>query len=274
MTRKALILLLIFVCIAVIFPSVYPSQPGAVINLPFGEGEVMVFDVYWLSLYAGRAVMEVKGAVNMRGRNAIHIVGVAESSPALSVIYSIKDRIETYLDIESLLPMKSIVIRKERKKDLEKTVIFNRSSLVATEFIKKGDGEKIKRYSIKPDVQDILSCFYFIRAKGISPGSPLSFSVYAGNKVWEIEVSIVGEEKVKTANGEVDCYILKPVAKYEGKIQDTGDVIIWVTKDNSMVPMKMRSNIKVKVGPARIPLGSVTASLMEYRNGRQFSEKN
>ncbi len=274
MRRKALILLLIFVCIAAVFPSVHPSQPRALVNLPFGEGEVLVFDVYWLSLYAGRAVMEVKGAVNMRGRNAIHIVGIAESSPALSVIYSIRDRIETYLDIESLLPMKSIVIRKERKKDLEKTVIFNRSSLLATEFIKKGDGEKIKRYNIKPDVHDILSSFYFMRAKGISPDSLLSFSVYAGNKVWEIEVSVVGEERVKTLNGEVDCYMVKPVAKFEGKIQDTGDVIIWVTKDNSMVPMKMRSNIKVKVGPARIPIGSVTASLTEYRNGRQFSGKN
>ncbi|MEM7828021.1 MAG: DUF3108 domain-containing protein [Candidatus Aenigmatarchaeota archaeon] len=274
MIRKGFVFLSILLTIAWLAILELSSPTRAAIDLPFGEGETLVFDVYWLNLYAGRAVMEVKGAVNMRGRDAIHIVGVAESSSKLSLIYTIKDRIETYIDVESLLPMKSVVVRKERKADLEKTVIFNRSSLIATEFITKGQTEKIKRYSIRPDVQDILSSFYFIRAKGIKPGLPITFPVYAGNKVWDIEISVTGEERLKTPDGEVDCYIIKPVAKYEGKIQDTGDVIIWITKDSHMVPVKMRSNIKVKIGPARIPLGSVTASLKEYRNGKKFTGKN
>jgi hypothetical protein len=73
-------------------------------NKAFKEGEKLTFDLDYGFVTAGIAVMEIPRIKKISGRNAYHINFEVNSVPSFDMFYKVRDRYESYLDVEGLFP--------------------------------------------------------------------------------------------------------------------------------------------------------------------------
>jgi len=64
---------------------------------------------------------------------------------------------------------------------------------------------------------------------------------------------VLRKEKIKTSLGTFDTIVIKPLMQSEGIIDKKGEMFIWLTDDNRLLPVKMKTKVKI---------GSVTATLV------------
>ena len=73
-------------------------------NKAFKEGEKLTFDLNYGFVTAGVAVMQISKIKRISGREAYHINFEVNSLPSFDWIYKVRDRYESYLDVEGLFP--------------------------------------------------------------------------------------------------------------------------------------------------------------------------
>lgn len=226
----------------------------------FSNGERLVFDITWMGINAGTASLETREKLSMNGREVYHIVSTAKSNKIVSIIYPVDDFIETFVDMEEIYPHKISIRKNEGKRKKEKDVIFDQIKHVAIEI--KDGKETISE--VPPGVQDPLSCLYFFRTfKGLDGGRSFVIDVYDSRKNWQMEVKVIGRERITTPLGTFNTIKIKPEIYYEGLFQNKGDVYVWLTDDQRRIPVQVKSTISI---------GPVKATLISMADGDKMSD--
>ncbi|HDQ25189.1 MAG TPA: DUF3108 domain-containing protein [bacterium] len=229
--------------------AVKPFEYRSLENRAYAPGEKLKFAVRYFGVTAGFGILEVKDMVTYRGRMAYHLEATARTAPFFERFYRVKDVITSYMDAEGLFAWKY-------SKNLEEGSYRHKSHM---EFFHK-EGYALKsdntRCVIPPFVQDILSEFYYFRS--VYKGEDEIFIDVASDecKTYRIVVKKTGYEKVRVDAGEFDCVIIQPFLQYEGIFKQAGDVLIWVTNDERMMPVLVKS---------KIAIGTIDAVLVEAR---------
>ncbi|MCX7697903.1 MAG: DUF3108 domain-containing protein [Candidatus Goldbacteria bacterium] len=207
-------------------------------NKAFGVGEKLVFAVKYFNITAGFGILEVKDIVEINGRKAYHLEATARTSPFFETFYRVRDIITSYMDIKGLFSWKY-------SKHLEEGSYRHDSYMEF--FHKEGYAQKSdgKRCDIPAFVQDVLSEFYYFRA--MYKGEDEFYINVASDecKVYQILVKKLRYEKVTVDAGEFDCVVIQPFLKYEGIFRQKGDVWIWLTNDENLMPVLVKSQIVI-----------------------------
>lgn len=216
---------------------------------PFIVGERLTYAIYWMSIEAGTAVMEVRAQTKYKGLPVYHFVSTAKSSPGLTKIYPVNDRLDSFAAVEGL--HSCLYVRHLRegfyKHDSTTTVDHQKG-----EAVYKGES-----YPTKAGVKDDLSGVYYFRTlKDLQPGKSIIAEVFAYKKTWEVEAKILGRERVVTPAGIFDTLKVEPILKHQGIFQNLGRVVFWVTDDERRLPVMMQSEVLI---------GKITAFLREYK---------
>ena len=234
---------------------------------PFRDGEKLVYNAYWNGISVGSAVMTVETEGTFEGRPAIHLKGTAKSSRGFSLVFSIQDAGESWVDPKGLHSLGFISDQAEGAvQDYQKWVMdYDRNQATRTRVRRKDGGELKKSYKSYPlsttHVQDAFSMLYFYRAFPLKEGSKLESDVFVSKKVWKLIVEVTGREKVKVAAGSWDCLKVKPRVELNGEPQrKDSEMTIWVTDDERRMPVKIQS---------KVPLGKINAELASYTEGKQ-----
>jgi hypothetical protein len=103
---------------------------------------------------------------------------------------------------------------------------------------------------------DVLSGFFYLRTLTININEPVSIDIFDSNKFTTVVVQPIREEKLELSNKKFDTIVIKPQLDTEGLFKRKGDIIIWLTKDNGKIPLKIET---------KVPVGRVVAELKEYR---------
>jgi|GEM_PF-690720 len=223
-----------------------PKKPVIKHNFAFGVGEKVTFAIRYLGITAGRATVEVVGITNVNGYNTYHISSTAKSLPFFSMFHKVDDLVESYIDVRGLFS-------RMLTKRIEEGNFHKKSELYFDQdkhTVKDNDDT----YAIPPEVQDILSAFFYFRTLDVKPDKDPVIDVYAEGKVWKLKVQIEGREKISVSAGEFDCLRIKPFMQFESIFKQTGDVTIWVTDDVWHIPVLMKSSVAI---------GSINAVLTE-----------
>src|SRR5690606_16646873 len=78
-----------------------PAKP----NTAFKEGEVLTYKLHYGIIDAGVAVLEVKPQLlKVKGRSVYHIVGTGYTTGTTDWFFKVRDRYETFMDKDALLP--------------------------------------------------------------------------------------------------------------------------------------------------------------------------
>lgn len=223
-------------------------------NVPW-KGERLVFELSWFKIKAGTAVMEVSQREN-QGRAAYNISALTSSNDYIDIIYRVRDRIDSFIYADNLSSYRYRVHQEEGSFRRDKEIVFDYDKKLATYTKDK----KVSVYEISHFVNDALSSLYYLRTKELTVGKTVTMDVFDDKKLWQVDVQVLGKERVETPVGVFNTVLVKPILKFEGIFQRKGEVYIWLTDDNRKMPVKMRS---------KITIGSISADLVEYKYSKQ-----
>ncbi|HFS67638.1 MAG TPA: DUF3108 domain-containing protein, partial [Flavobacteriia bacterium] len=132
----------------------------------FENGERLKYRLSYSSfLTAGYATLEVKGDF-LKNKEVFHIVGKGKTTGMISWFFKVKDRYETYMNKENLLPYRFIRDINEGGYTKDKEIYFDHEANKALVINKKK--KKQKTYDTKKGVQDLLSALYYMRNQDVS----------------------------------------------------------------------------------------------------------
>lgn len=224
---------------------------------PFQVGERFTYEISWLNILAGTAVMEVQDAGSAGGQGLARFVTTAQSRPAITKFFPVDNRVESDFDLSSLLPQHMLFKRREGKKkeDIEYTFHHKEATVTA---VKNGTAETLP---IQPGTQDLISCLYYVRsALSLKPGASLTMNIHHDKKNRNIEVRVEEIEKVEVPWGKVDAARVLVIMPFQGIFLNQGNIRVWFTTDEHRIPVRMK---------AKVVIGSIVADLVSGNHMRE-----
>ncbi len=225
-------------------------------NNTFEVGEKLKFKVYYDSFVtgkvnAGTATLEVK-KTNRRfnKREVYHIVGIGKSNPAFDLFFKVRDRFESYMDKEALIPHLFIRKTKEGGYVMEDEVYFDHENGLA----KSSRTTK----EIQANIQDIISAAYYLRTFDFSEaivGQNYSVDFYLDDSAYVSVIQFAGHETVETQLGVFSCLAFKPMVATGEVFSNPYPMKLWVTDDENKLPVLARSEVVI---------GSVKMELIKF----------
>ncbi|MDH7516697.1 MAG: DUF3108 domain-containing protein [Bacteroidota bacterium] len=217
----------------------------------FDVGEELFFDVNYGFITAGTARMAVPRLATIGGRSCYHIEFSVNSKPFFDAFYRVRDRYESFIDVEGLYSWKFVQQIREGGYKRDFSAVFDHARLKAVTT----EGE----YPIEPFIQDIVSAFYYMRTynvEGFRPGQKIFLKNFYKDSVYVLTVKYLGKQTIKVEAGTFRCILFEPIMKEGGLFKSSGRIIVWLTDDEKRIPVQV---------DAEIPIGSITAELTGYK---------
>ncbi len=239
-------LLVAFFSIIAIAAMALDARCASALNVP----EKLIYDLTWTGIKAGTATQEIRG-----DGTETRIISTARSADWITTFFPVEDRIETVLtgagNGKIGLPRLYHMKIREGSHRRDKEVVFDQEKGIA--FYKDNiSGEKAE-ISIPEGTLDTLSSFFFVRTLKLEVGKSVFISILDNKKLWKVEVQVLRKETIKTKLGSFNTIVIKPLMKSEGIMEKKGDMFIWLTDDERLLPVRMKTKVKV---------GSITATLV------------
>jgi len=225
-------------------------------NQTFGAGEKLTFKVYYESLLtgkinAGTASLEVKNTKrHFDNREVYHIIGAGRSNPAFDLFFKVRDRYETYMDKDALIPHLFIRRTKEGGYVKNDDIYFDHKNGLA----KSSTATK----PVPPNIQDIISAAYYVRTidfSHVAEGENFSVDFYLDDSAYVSVIQFVGREVVETDLGIFRCLAFKPMMATGEVFSNPYPMKLWITDDKNKLPVLAKSEVII---------GSVVMELTGY----------
>ena len=217
---------------------------------PFQVGEQLTYEISWLNITAGTAVMAVSGAGMDGDQQLVKLITTAQSRPVITTFFPVDNRVESILDPATLLPEHLTFKRREGKKKEDIEYTFHRKEGTVT-AVKGGTTEILQ---IPPGTQDAISCLYYARSElSLKPGSSLTMNVHHDKKNHKLEVRVEEIETINSPWGKVETARVLVVMPFQGIFLNQGNIRVWFTNDDRRIPVRMK---------AKVIIGSIVADLV------------
>jgi len=210
-------------------------------------GERLTFDVFWMGIPVGIGTLEVKEKVDVRGRQAFHVVATAKTNDFLSAIYPVEDQVHSFIDAERFCSLEFRKTLKEGRYRADESIVYDYAA-------KKGFYESLhnnskKEFDIGDCAHDILSVFYWFRLQpGVEVGKSLRSAVNSEEKNWDLEFKVLKRETKELRGGVViETLQVEPKTRYKGILYDRGRAWVYFSVDKARQPVWI--TIKTPFGP-------------------------
>lgn len=223
----------------------------------FEEGEKLKFRLsYSKFLTAGYATMDVRKATK-NGKGSFHVVGKGKTTGMISWFFKVKDRYETFIYKDNLLPYHFKRKIDEGGYTKDKEIFFdqeNNSALVLNH--KKNTS---KTYAAPSNVQDLLSALYYMRNQDISDftvGKEIKLKLFFDEETISMKLRFLGRETIKTKFGKIKAAKFRPIVQAGRVFKEKESVTVWVSDDENKIPLRIKASLAV---------GSLRADLSTYK---------
>ena len=221
----------------------------------FGPGEKLIFRVYYnmgfLWITAGNATINVS-ETEMNGKRTFHILGDGFTAKSYEWFYKVSDRYETYIDEQTMAPVRFLRDVNEGGFTIKNDVKFYQSNGKAV--------SDTSVFTIPKCTQDLLSAIYFARNidySHLNYGDVVPFSLFLDNQVYHLNIKYLGKERITTKMGEYNTIKIVPQVIRGTIFKDEDKLTVWVSDDLNHLPLRVSSPILV---------GSVKVDLIGYNN--------
>ena len=216
----------------------------------FTVGERLVFDVGYGFITAGEAIISVPEYDTIAANQCFKVMFEVNSSRTFSWFFEVRDRYETYLDVDGIFPWRFEQHVKEGHYRRDFTADFDQTNHIAK--------TSEKQYPIPPKVQDIMSAFFFVRTLDFSHskvGEKIHLQNFYKDSTYDLDVKFIGRETIKVEAGTFKCIIVEPLAKEGGLFKSEGKVLLWLSDDERKIPVKISTKVLI---------GSIESELREF----------
>lgn len=223
-------------------------------NFAFKAGEVLSYRVHYGFVDAGIAIIEVKPEIEeFGGRKVYHVVGNGYSKGAFDFFFKVRDRYESYIDKDALLPWLFIRRVDEGGYKFSQNYFFNH-------YKKEVKTEDNQIYSIPDEVHDMISAFYAARNIDFSnakPGDVFTIMSFVDKELWPLKMKYLGKDVIKTDIGKFKCLKFCPIVQRGRIFKREEDLLVWVTDDKNHIPLRAQ---------AKILVGSIKMDITDIKN--------
>jgi hypothetical protein len=223
----------------------------------FDNGERLKFRLSYSSfLTAGYATLEVKSDF-LKNKDVFHVVGKGKTTGMISWFFKVKDRYETFMYKDNLLPYRFIRNIDEGGYTIDKEIYFDHEANKALVINKKKN--KQKTYDTKEDVQDLLSALYYMRNQDVSNfkiGDQLTLDLFFDEENVPMKLKFLGKETIKTKFGKIKSLKFRPLVQSGRVFKEEESVTVWVSDDLNKIPLRIKASLSV---------GSLRADLHSYK---------
>lgn len=224
-----------------------PSKP----NEAFKEGEILSYRLHYGMMDAGVILMEVKPhLIDVAGRKVYHVVGNGYTKGTFEWFYKVRDRYETFIDKDAMLPWMFVRRCDEGGYIINQDYTFNHY----TNKVDVGAGEKV---DIPAGTQDMISAFYSARNIDLTNakiGDVFTINSIVDKEIWPLKIRYVGKEKIKCDIGTFNCVKFRPIVQKGRIFKREDDLNVWLTDDKNHIPL--RAQAKLVVGSIKLDIVS------------------
>lgn len=237
------------------------NYPSGIPAKKFYDGEKLVYQIKYLGVPVGRGEAEIKKTADKQGRAAYLIEVNVKSNSVIDWIYKVRDEHRSWIDAETLGSLRYDKKIHEGRRKREESVEFDAAAKKAGYYGK--DGKLVREVELAQSImQDMLSCGYFARTLDFKPESSVVIPVHAQERNWNMEVKFFEKGPIDIKGvGRFEAVRAEPKMDFEGIFIRRGKIEGWISLDARRIPLKMKVKIPV--------LGTVTAELIEYQEGRE-----
>lgn len=236
-------------------------NPITVDQAVFEPGEKMVFKVaytwsaFWLN--AGELVFRVEEDVlNETPVYKLKVDG--ETYKSYEWFYKVKDRYESYIDRETLLPKLFVRDANEGGFIIREDYSFYHDQRKVHTKDYRHDPVKRDSFETVSTVHDVVSAIYYARTIDFAKytaGDRIPIDIFIDGKTYPIEIRYRGKDRIKTKGGKFDVLVISPTLIENDLFEADDEMIIYVTDDQNKIPVRVESPLTV---------GSVKADLIGY----------
>jgi hypothetical protein len=216
-------------------PSV--ARPRAEYQFPIGQ--TYVYAGEWRVFNAGIATlrMEQAGPEN-------RILAAADAAGTVSVLYHVKDRLESFFDPTTFCSHNTSRHIEEGFRRVESNITFDYQrgkGVLDHKNIKKKES-KHEEHDIPGCVTDMLSSIYYVASLPLLPAKTYSFPINDGGETVTVMLHVEAREQVKTPAGTFNAIRVQPETS-SPLLRDKGKIWIWYSDDTARVPIQMRARL-------------------------------
>jgi hypothetical protein len=202
-------------------------------------GERLAFHGRWFAIPVGYGWIEVKEMAVIEGRPAYHIEVQGHTNDVLSTFYPIHDTIHSYLDAETLKPLRFEKDQREGRYRAHEVVTFDHGRRVAT--YRSLLNQSTKEVPLPESFEDLISALFWFRSQPLQPGRPLSLHVYTDEKIYDLQVDILPLITLELLKrGTFSCFVVEPKTAFKGLLVKRGRIWAYITADERRLPLLVK----------------------------------
>lgn len=217
-------------------------------NESFRRGEKLTYRLHYGFLTAGEATIEITDENKKIGeRNTLHAVGTGQTISAFNWFFKVRDRYESYIDENALVPWVFIRRVNEGGYIISQNQVYNPYKNTVD-----SDG---KNFDLPDGIQDMLSAFFYARTMDFSnakEGDIFEFPCFVDNEIWPLKIKFVGREIIHSDIGKIHCLKFHPVVQKGRIFKNEEDMNAWISDDKNKIPI--RAEAKILVGSIKMDL--------------------
>jgi hypothetical protein len=231
----------------------YSPSLSSLRNKPFIPGETLVYRVHYGWFTAGEARFEIAPQIkNFKGRPCFLFKAEGKSASSFEWFYKLHDTFDSYVDTAALCPR--YYIRHSRQGN------WRFSDTVSYDYLQSIIQGVKGKFKMAPNTQDMLSAMYYARSLNLQAaqkGDVFPISIFLDDGIYNVGVKVLGREIIETKLGRARCIKLAPILIAGRVFKGKEDMIVWVTDDKNLLPLRIESPVIV---------GSVSIDIKHYKN--------
>ena len=226
------------------------------------QGEQSIMAVTYLGVTAGYITIMSKEIEKLNGKEVLHFFARFKSNDSYSYFYWLDDKLDTYIEKETFLPMKYTLVQREKRQNVDDLQLFDFKKMMTYNWykrVKEGSNKDEKGEAMIPSLaQDSFSALQFVRGLPLKKGDKYEFPVITRGKFWILKVEVLGEETTSVNGKDTQAIKIKAETNFPGVFKKSGDINFWYGVGPDKKLLKFQAKIK---------LGSIYGELIEYKAG-------
>ncbi len=230
----------------------------------YKEGEKLTYKLKYGFISAATGTLRVeKSKLRFSNPNAFHLSAFGQTSGPFSMLYTVKNKYDSYIDGNTYLPYLYTENIQEGSYSRQEYATFDHKN-------KSVSGKKGTFKSPTGQFFDLLSAYYFSRNLDLSSlkkGDSFKITYFLNDEVAQLGVKYIGIEKIKTALGTIECLKFSPEISPGRIFKKDSQLFLWVTNDGNRIPVK--AHVEILIGSVTMELAS--ASGLKHKLGERVS---
>ncbi len=212
-----------------------PRGPGSQIplrDLPFKIGEQLTYQVFLAS--SPQPVGTITFTLKSRGEYFKHdgllLSVVAQTNGPGSRVFAVNDKIDSYVDPNTLLPFHTELNLSEGKYHLTLGYNIDQNRGAATP-------EKGERFDIPVGTHDLISALYAIRTFDLSPNQRNAISLMATSQPRTLFIESQRRESIELGRQKIDALMITLTT--DDQSNDRMQIRMWIGDDARHLPLRI-----------------------------------